>query len=72
MGIIKILEYLKNSSPGWDEISPYVVKMTFNLFLKPLHHICNLSILHGIFPMNLNSQGNPLIQRWRLHATSEL
>ena len=36
-----------------DEISPHVVKMTFNLFLKPLHHICNVSILHGIFPNEL-------------------
>ena len=51
--VIEILKNLKTSSPGWDEISPYVVKMTFNVFLKPLHHICNLSILHGIFPNEL-------------------
>ena len=51
--VIKILKNLKTSSPGWDEISPYVVKMTFYLFIKPLHHICNLSILHGIFPDEL-------------------
>ena len=50
MEIFKILKDLKTSSPGWDEISPYAVKMTFNLFLKPLQHICNLSVLHGIFP----------------------
>ena len=32
---------------------PNIVKMTFSYFLKPLHHICNLSILHGIFPNQL-------------------
>ena len=51
--IQKILKNLKNSSPGWDGISPYIVKMTYSLFTKPLLHICNLSILHGVFPNEL-------------------
>ena len=44
---------MKNSSPGWDEISPHIVKMTSSIFIKPLLHICNLSILHGVFPNEL-------------------
>ena len=51
--INKILKNLKNSSPGWDDISPHIVKMTFSTFTKPLHHICNMSILHGVFPNEL-------------------
>ena len=51
--VVEILKDLKSSSPGWDDISPNIVKMTFSFFLKPLHHICNLSILHGIFPNEL-------------------
>ena len=51
--ISTILRKLKNSSPGWDGISPHIVKMTSSIFIKPLLHICNLSILHGVFPNEL-------------------
>ena len=51
--VVKILNNMKSSSPGWDDVSPYIVKMTFSVFLKPLVHICNLSILHGVFPKEL-------------------
>ena len=51
--IITILKNLKNSSPGWDGISPHIVKLTYSIFMKPLLHICNLSILHGVFPNEL-------------------
>ena len=44
---------MKNSSPVWDGISPHIVKMTSSLLIKPLLHICNLSILHGVFPTEL-------------------
>ena len=48
-----ILRNLKKSSPGWDDISPHIVKMTSSNFIKPLLHICNLSIMHGVFPNEL-------------------
>ena len=51
--VIEILKKLKNSSPGWDGISPHIVKMTYSIFIKPLVHICNLSIMNGVFPNEL-------------------
>ena len=51
--VVKILKSLKQSSEGWDDISPRIVKNTYTYFLTPLVHICNLSLLHGIFPNEL-------------------
>ena len=51
--VIKILKNIKSSSPGWDDICPRVVKLTYTHFLAPLVHICNMSILHGVFPNDL-------------------
>ena len=53
MEVIKILRNMKKSSAGWDDISPDIVKTTYSYFLEPLLHICNLSILHGVFPDEL-------------------
>ena len=48
-----ILKGMKSSSPGWDDISPRIVKQTYKCFLEPLVHISNISILHGVFPNEL-------------------
>ena len=51
--VVTILKYMKNSSPGWDCISPKMVKQTYRYFREPLVHVTNMSILHGVFPDEL-------------------
>ena len=51
--VVAILKEMKNSSPGWDCISPKIVKQTYRCFLEPLVHITNMSLLHGVFPDEL-------------------
>ena len=48
--IIKIIENLKYSSPGWDEISSKVVKGVAQDIASPLTFVCNLSLLNGEVP----------------------
>ena len=47
--VISILKNMKNSSAG-----PTLVKQTCNYFLVPLVHVCDMSLLHGIFQTNWN------------------
>ena len=42
-----------NKSPGWENISFNVVKPCFDILLKPLRYIFNLSLRTGIFPNKL-------------------
>ena len=51
--VTKIINKLKNSSSGWDGVSPSVIKDTYPSFLEPLVHILNLSISNGYFPDEL-------------------
>ena len=51
--IITIINNLKQSSPGWDDISPSTVKHTCHYFIEPLMHVSNLSITQGVFPHEL-------------------
>ena len=51
--VSNILKDMKNSSAGWDCISPHIVKKTYEYFIVPLVHICNMSFLHGVFPNEL-------------------
>ena len=44
---------MKNSGAGWDDISPKIIKSTYNYLMKPMIHICNLSLMHGVFPNEL-------------------
>ena len=48
-----VIKNLKESSPGWDEISARVIKSTFDSFKEPLMHVINLSLLTGVFPSEL-------------------
>ena len=48
-----VIKNLKESSPGWDQISAKVVKSTYNNFKTPLLHVLNLSLLNGVFPSEL-------------------
>jgi hypothetical protein len=51
--ISKIILGLKEGSAGWDEIQAKMVKCSFNIFLKPLTHLINLSLLQGVVPSEL-------------------
>ena len=44
---------LKNSSPGWDEIPTFLLKICSNFYVKPLTYLINKSIGEGIFPNEL-------------------
>lgn len=47
------LRALKTSTPGYDDISPKILKHTSTLVSTPLSHIINLSLSAGIFPNRL-------------------
>ena len=42
-----------NKSPGFDEISPDVIKFVVHAVIKPFKYICNLSLKNGVFPETL-------------------
>ena len=46
---------LRNSSPGWDEISAGIYKSYIDWYIKPLTFIINTSINQGIFPDELKT-----------------
>jgi hypothetical protein len=52
--VIKLIHDLKtDSSCGWDEFSPKVMKYSHLSLLDPLIHLINLSLAQGIFPDEL-------------------
>ena len=51
--INNILVSLKNTACGWDDISSVFLKLSTQQILKPLSHICNLSLTAGAFPNQL-------------------
>ena len=51
--IKKIIENLKESSCGWDELRPRIMKYIKQSIKIPLTHISNLSFQTGIFPAEL-------------------
>ena len=51
--LVTILKSLKDSACGSDELSPKIIKMSMNVITDPLLHVCNMSLLGGIFPSEL-------------------
>ena len=51
--IDKIILNFRDSSAGWDELKPTVVKSIHCCIKSPLRHIYNLSFRTGIFPDEL-------------------
>ena len=51
--IFKIISDFKDSSAGWDDIKPSVIKHVKTFIKKPLAHISNLSFMSGVFPNEL-------------------
>jgi hypothetical protein len=49
----KIVHNMKQCSPGYDGVSPTVVKSSLPQFVIPLTHVINLSLAQGIFPSEL-------------------
>ena len=61
--IYKIVSSLKNSSPGYDNLSPSILQLTQPLICHLLTHICNLSLSEGIFPDELKlANGIPIFK----------
>ena len=48
--IHKLITSLKSASPGYDNISSSILKLSLTSICAPLTHICNMSLQEGIFP----------------------
>ena len=51
--IEQIILSFKNTSPGWDNILPKIIKLSYQSVITLLTHIFNLSLTTGIVPNNL-------------------
>ena len=51
--IREVINSLNNSSPGHDELSPFVAKACINEFIEPITHMINKSLKSGVFPSEL-------------------
>ena len=66
--IMQIIKNLKDSSCGWDEIDSSMLKLSLTSISAPFTHICNTSLLTGVFPKELKiarvcpifKNGNPM------------
>ena len=48
-----VITSLKDSSPGWDHLSPFVMKQCVDTYVEPITVLINNSFYHGIFPDKL-------------------
>ena len=53
MYIRNVIISLKDSSPGWDHLSPFVMKQCVDTYVEPITVLINNSFYHGIFPGEL-------------------
>ena len=51
--INKLIAGLKNTATGYDDISVTVLKLSLEYIADPLDHICNSSLIEGVFPEQL-------------------
>ena len=51
--IDKLILSLKDSAPGWDDITATLLKVSLDYIRDPLCHLCNKSLQSGIFPAQL-------------------
>ena len=72
--IITVINTLKNSAPGNDEMPASILKQCIETYIDPLTYLVNLSINQGIFPDELKiakvlpiykSDDKQLIQNYR-------
>ena len=52
-GVVRLINSLNNSSPGWDCISAKLAKRVLNYYIKPLTFLIDQSFHYGIFPDEL-------------------
>ena len=48
-----VITSLKDSSPGWDHLSPFVMKQCVDTYVEPITILINNSSYHGMFPDEL-------------------
>ena len=48
-----VITSLKDPSPGWDHLSPFVMKQCVDIYVEPITILINNSFYHGIFPDEL-------------------
>ena len=48
-----VITPLKDSSPGWDHLSLFVLKQCVDTYVEPITVLINNSFYHGIFPDEL-------------------
>ena len=48
-----VITSLKDSSPGWDHLSPFVMKQCVDTYVEPITILINNSFYHEIFPDEL-------------------
>ena len=51
--VLKIISNFKDSSAGWDELKPLMMKNIKESIKTPMTHICNKSFISGIFPFEM-------------------
>ena len=51
--VYSIVTNLKNSAPGYDEVTAGILELSLPVINGPLTHILNLSLLEGVFPSEL-------------------
>ena len=48
-----VITSLKDSSPGWDHLSPFVMKQRVDTYVEPITVLINNPLNYGIFPEEL-------------------
>ena len=49
----QLIKSLKDTTAGFDDLNAMCLKISSQFLVKPLTHICNLSLSQGIFPEQL-------------------
>ena len=47
-----VITSLKDSSPGWDHLSPFVMKQCVNTYIEPINVLINISFIMEYFLKN--------------------
>ena len=51
--VVKIISKFKDTAAGWDGIKPSIIKSIKDIIKAPLTHVCNISLITGVFPDEL-------------------
>ena len=65
-----VINYLNNSSPGWDNIPASIAKQVIHWYIKPLVFLINQSLIEGVFPDELKLA--KIIPVYKAGSTMEL